>query len=83
MRRFIARHLPDLGTFGTADLFRERWDLHPNYYIGYQSHLFPNEAMKINDEFCKLLEGVASYCDDNYGGVYDPVYVKKALKVVE
>jgi len=73
MRSLIRKHLPELGVLGTADAFREKY-----IYPGYGP--YSDRDIKLNREFCDLLEKVADNCPD---GIYDPVYVEKALKRVK
>lgn len=85
MRSFIKTHLPDHGVFGTADLFREKFDVKPETTIApWAGHpVMYNRDYKVNEQFCNLLDKVTSSVDDLHDGVYDPVYVVRALRAVK
>jgi len=76
MKRFIKKYLPEYGVYGTAAKFREIHKLNPRLHINRWG-AWKNEASKINEEFCNMLNQVSDQCPN---GIYDPSYVKEALK---
>ena len=73
MERFIIKTLPENGIYRTADLFREK-------YVEKQIGVMAQKDA--NNEFCDLLHKVASVIDDIGAGIYDPTYIKEALKII-
>lgn len=82
MKRFISKHLPDCGVFGTADLFRERYDVNPRTYAS-SFGVGHNEDYEANEKFCNLLDKVASYIDSiGWAGTYDPEFIRRAWRAI-
>jgi len=78
IRMFIKKHLPEWGSFGTADLFRERKGITLKPFVGFkgdhQTVFFVGE--ELNERFCDIMNLIADYCP---GNIYDPAYIDMAI----